>query len=129
MSLADDHGHLGSILPPLESFTWTLDDPGATVATVYQLDERAFTVKFQFPQALDSPLDYAVIVWGFRNETRNPSIGENIDVLGYARIRPTRIPPLSFPTRRPAQEAWQRTRRQVSSWATRLRPRTRTTMC
>ena len=87
LSLADDHGHLGSILPPLESFTWTLDDPGDTVATVYQLDERAFTVKFQFPQALDSPSDYAVIVWGFRNETRNPSIGENIDVLGYARIR------------------------------------------
>ena len=74
MSLADDHGHLGSILPPLESFTWTLDDPGDTVATVYQLDERAFTAKFQFPQALDSPLDYAVIVWGFRNETRNPSM-------------------------------------------------------
>ena len=87
LSLADDHGHLGSILPPLESSTWTLDDPGDTVATVYQLDERAFTVKFQFPQALDSPSDYAVIIWGFRNETRNPSIGENIDVLGYARIR------------------------------------------
>ena len=49
LSLADDHGHLGFILPPLESFTWTLDDPVATVATVYQLDERAFTVKFQFP--------------------------------------------------------------------------------
>ena len=87
LSLADDRGYLGSILPPLESSTWTLDDPGDTVATVYQLDERAFTVKFLFPPALDSPSDYAVIIWGFRNETRNPSIGENIDVLGYARIR------------------------------------------
>ena len=87
LSLADDHGHLGSILPPLESGSWMLDHPGDTVAVVYQLDERAFTVMFLFPPALGSPSDYAVIVWGFRNETRNPSIGENIDALGYARIR------------------------------------------
>ena len=87
LSLADDHGFLGSILPPLESGSWTLDDPGDTVATVYQLDERAFTVKFQFPQALDSPSDYVVLVWGYTDDTRTPTIGDNIDVLGYARIR------------------------------------------
>ena len=129
LSLADDHGHWGFILPPLQSESWILDHPGDTVAVVYQLDERAFTVIFLFPQALGSPSDYAVIVWGFRNETRNPSIGETLTRSDTPASAPTRIPPLSFPTRRPAQEAWQRTRRQVSSWATRLRPRTRTTMC
>ena len=87
LSLADDRGYVGSILPPLESFTWILDDPGDTVATVYRLDERAFTVTFQFPQALGSPSDYAVLVWGYKDDTRTPTIGDNIDVLGYARIR------------------------------------------
>ena len=66
---------------------WILEDPGDTVATVYQLDERAFTVKFQFPQALDSPSDYVVLVWGYKDDTRTPTIGDNIDMLGYARIR------------------------------------------
>ena len=87
LSLADDHGIVGHILPPLESGSWILDDPGDTVATVYQLDERAFTVTFQFPQALGSPSDYAVLVWGYKDDTRTPTIGDNIDVLGYARIR------------------------------------------
>ena len=74
-------------MPPLESGSWILDDPGDTVATVYQLDERAFTVTFQFPQALGSPSDYAVLVWGYKDDTRTPTIGDNIDVPGYARIR------------------------------------------
>ena len=52
LSLADDHGHLGFILPPLESESWILDHPGDTVAVVYQLDERAVTVMFLFPPAL-----------------------------------------------------------------------------
>ena len=86
-SLATAHGSVGSILPPLESGSWILDDPGDAVATVYQLDERAFTVKFQFPQALDSPSDYVVLVWGYKDDTRTPTLGDNIDVLGYARIR------------------------------------------
>ena len=96
LSLADDHGFVGSILPPLESGSWTLDDPGDTVATVYQLDERAFTVKFQFPQALDSPSDYVVLVWGYKDDTRTPTIGDNIDMLGYARIRDENTAP-QFP--------------------------------
>ena len=89
LSLADEgDSFVGHILPPLAGGRiWSLDNPGDTVATVYQLDERAFTVKFLFPQALDSPSDYVVIVWGFRDETRIQSIGENDDVLGYARIR------------------------------------------
>ena len=87
LSLADDHGFVGSILPPLESGSWTLDDPGDTVATIYRLDGRQFTVTFQFPQALDSPSDYAVLVWGYQDATRVPTIGDDIDLLGYARIR------------------------------------------
>ena len=88
LSFAGEGDSVGLILSPLaDGRIWSLDNPWDTVATVYQLDERAFTVKFQFPQALDSPSDYVVIVWGFRDETRIPSIGENIDVLGYARIR------------------------------------------
>ena len=96
LSLADDQGHVGHILPPLESRNWILEDPGDTVATVYQLDERAFTVKFQFPQALDSPSDYVVLVWGYKDDTRTPTIGDNIDMLGYARIRDENTAP-QFP--------------------------------
>ena len=88
LSLADDQGYLGSILPPLDdNRIWILEDPGDTVATVYQLAERVFTVTFPFPTALSSPSDYVVIVFGFRDERRTPSIGNNIDVLGYALIR------------------------------------------
>ena len=77
--------------------SWTLDDPGDTVATVYQLDEGAFTVKFQFPQALDSPSDYVVLVWGYKDDTRTQSIYEDsVDPLGYARIRDENTAP-QFP--------------------------------
>ena len=85
---ADDRGYAGSILPPFnDGLRWTLEDPGDTVATVYLLEDRTFTVTFTFPQALGSPSDYAVTVSGFRDASRTPSIGENIDILGYARIR------------------------------------------
>ena len=47
--LADDYDYLGTILPPLECVRWLLDGTSHTVATVYQLDEGTFTVKFQFP--------------------------------------------------------------------------------
>ena len=96
LSLVDDQGHVGHILPPLESGSWILDDPGDTVATVYQLDERAFTVKFQFRQALGSPSDYVVRVLGYKDDTRTPTIGDNIDMLGYARIRDENTAP-QFP--------------------------------
>ena len=88
LSFAGEGDSVGHILPPLAGGRiWSLDNPGDTVAAVYQLDGRAFTVAFQFPQALESPSDYAVLIWGFRDENRTPSIGENIDVLGYTRIR------------------------------------------
>ena len=94
--LADDYDYLGTILPPLESGRWLLDGTSHTVATVYQLDEGAFTVKFQFPQALDSPSDYVVLVWGYKDDTRTPTIGDNIDMLGYAHIRDENTAP-QFP--------------------------------
>ncbi len=85
---ADESGYAGSILPPLDdNRSWNLDDPGDSVATEYRLDEDTFTVKFQFPKALGDPSDYVVIVCGFRDESRTPFIRENIDILGYARIR------------------------------------------
>ena len=94
LSLANGRDLVGFILPSLEGGRrWLLENPGDTVATVYQLYERSFTVKFPFPQMLDSPSDYTVIVWGFRDESRTPSIGENIDILGYARIRAENIAP------------------------------------
>ena len=97
LSLANGRDLVGFILPSLEGGRrWLLENPGDTVATVYQLYERSFTVKFPFPQMLDSPSDYTVIVWGFRDESRTPSIGENIDILGYARIRAENIAPTNM---------------------------------
>ena len=86
---ADDYGYAGSILPPLKGgWTWTLEDPGDTVATVYELDDGAFTVTFPFPSGLGgNPSDYAVVVWGFQDASRTPTINDAIDMLGYARIR------------------------------------------
>ena len=100
MSLVTDNDYVGLILPPLESGNWILEYPGDTVATVYRLDGRQFTVTFQFPQALESPSDYVVLVWGYKDDTRTPTIGDNIDMLGYARIRNENNAP-QFPTRRP----------------------------
>ena len=87
LSPADGYDYSGSVLPALGGWEWTLDEPGDSIATVYQLDERAFTVEFPFPQALENPSDYVVVVWGYEDETRTPRIAPNIDVLGYARIR------------------------------------------
>ena len=93
LSPANEPDYTGAILPPLnDGETWILDEPGDTVAVVYELPalvshDRVFTVKFTFPPALGSPSGYVVVVWGFQNETRTPTIGEKVDVLGYARIR------------------------------------------
>ena len=97
---ADKGEYLGSILPPLSvgEGSWILDDPGDSVAPQYLLVPatradgmrglfRRFIIQFPFPEALGNPSDYVVGVWGFRDGTRTPEIGENVDVLGYARIR------------------------------------------
>ena len=90
LSLADKQEYLGFILPPFEDGRkWDLDNLGDSVATEFRLHERAFTIEFPFPQALGSPSDYVVLVWGFGDESRTPNIGEviDLDLLGYARIR------------------------------------------
>ena len=90
LSPAGDFVFSGWIVPEAqEGRRWILDSPGLTVATVYRLNDRAFIVKFPFPQALDSPSEYALIVWGFADESRTPILGDAVDVLGYARIRST----------------------------------------
>ena len=80
----------GSILPPLPAgWEWGALDPGYAVATDYPPDPSAssFTVTFPFPEALDEPTDYVVVVWGFQDDKRVPTINEHFDRLGYARIR------------------------------------------
>ena len=81
---------VGSILPGLETGNWTLDDPGDTVAGKYLInpETRSFIIEFPFPQKLEGvSSDYVVAVWGFQDTSRTPTIGENLDLLGYARIR------------------------------------------
>ena len=87
LTKAGDDSYVGSILPPLKGgWTWTLD-LADSVATVYELDDRAFTVTFPFPKALIRPSDFVVVAWGFQDASRTPTIYDEIDVLGYARIR------------------------------------------
>ena len=88
---ADDGKQVGGILEPLPSNrTWALDDPGDVVAYTYRIDNatNTFIVVFDFPEGLgDNLSDYVVLVRGFQDSDRVPTIGDNIDTLGYARIR------------------------------------------
>ena len=87
---AADGAWVGSILPALETGKWTLDDAGDTIAGKYLInpDARVFIIEFPFPEKLEgTPSDYVVAVWGFQDASRSPTIGENLDLLGYARIR------------------------------------------
>ena len=85
---ADGYGSVGSLLPQQNAGRrWILDDSGDVVASEYRLGDGTFTVRFRPPSALGDPSDYVVLVWGFQDDSRTPVIGENADVLGYARIR------------------------------------------
>ena len=66
---------------------WNLNNLGDSIAAIYRLSDREFTIEFRFPEALGEPSDYVVVVWGFRDANRTPSISEHVDILGYARIR------------------------------------------
>ena len=82
---SDGYEFAGWILP--HPRTWNRLYPGTSTATEYRLEGNTFTVKFPFNSALGDPSEYVVNVWGFRDESRVPFIGETIDLLGYARIR------------------------------------------
>ena len=88
---ADNWEWGGFILPPLPgNRTWNLDDhPGDSVAKRYLFypATRKFVIEFAFPQALGNPQDYVVIVRGFQDTTQEAVISDEIDTLGYARIR------------------------------------------
>ena len=88
LSPADQFDHTGTIFPPLDDdWYWNLDDPGDTNALEYRLEDGSFTINFRLRQGLRAHSNYVVLIWGFRDDTRTPYIGENIDMLGYARIR------------------------------------------
>ncbi len=80
---------VGAILPkPAGGGKWVLDDfPGWSVAVIYDVQAQSFRIEFPFPKALETPTDYVVVIRGFQNAEREPSIGTNDDILGYARIR------------------------------------------
>ena len=81
---------LGSILPPPRTGRiWILDDPGDVQATTFAVNEadRRFQIRFEFPTALGDPEDVVVLVLGYQNADREPTIGSKVDPLGYTRIR------------------------------------------
>ena len=93
LSPADEHTATGNILPPLEAGrSWNTERTGSTVAADYRLEGQTFTVTFEFPTRLGTdPSTYVVVVWGFQDESRTPTISEVLDILGYARIRTEQI--------------------------------------
>ena len=87
LSSVTGYDYVGTILPPLIVGQWQLNDPGDIVATDYRLEQGKFTVRFRSPGALGDPPDYVILLWGFPDASRTPFVGEEIDVLGHARIR------------------------------------------
>ena len=90
LTRADSYDFAGWILWPHPG--WVLQSPGDVVATTYRYvntaEMRSFIVEMPFPENLHGdPSDYVVEVLGFQDASGTPTIGENIDLLGYARIR------------------------------------------
>ena len=85
ISAANGREHVGAILPG-DDWVFGPEDAGASKHHYYPATGE-FILEFPFPRILGEPSDYVIVVWGFQDETRTPFIGENIDILGYARIR------------------------------------------
>lgn len=78
----------GWVLPHLEvGRKWVPSEYIHAITTTYELDGRSFHIEFPLPEGLEIPTDYVVVVEGFQNGERTPTIGRNVDNLGYARIR------------------------------------------
>ena len=84
---ANDYEHTGSVFPRLPSGQWILNDPGDVVAPEYELHDGTFTVRFRPRAGLGDPSEYVLLVWGFQDGNRTPFFGDELDVLGHARIR------------------------------------------
>ena len=85
---ADGYDYFGSIFPPFDDdWHWVSETPGSTVALEYEVDEGKFRVKFQLRQGRLDPSNYVVVVLGFPDGSRTPFVREEIDTLGFARIR------------------------------------------
>ena len=88
----EEHGIAGGILPSLPSGrTWDLSNSDSLVASTYTILDQTteeFIINFPFASHMvGEPSDYVVSVHGFQDATRTPTIGTDIDLLGYARIR------------------------------------------
>ena len=86
----DELKYPGSILSPrTDGAEWDLSNLGSVVANTYRIYQAdgTFHVEFSFPTVLGNPSDYAITVWGFQDASQTPTISENADILGYARIR------------------------------------------
>ncbi len=85
ISNASEIDFAGSILPGND---WVFDpgDAGASAHHYYPAT-NTFILEFPFPEVLGEPSNYAIVVWGFPDHSRTPFTDEDIDILGYARIR------------------------------------------
>lgn len=87
-SISEGREVIGSILPKLPAGrSWTLDDPGDTVADVFELDGNSFSVRFRWPAAAGGPAGKRIIVWGYADASRRPAWGDGADSLGTSMIR------------------------------------------
>ena len=89
MRPVDSWDSLGIILPyAIVGSGWIIGDGDAQASTyvIFQADKR-FHIVFPFPTVLGPPEDVVIVVLGYQNADREPTIGSKVDLLGYARIR------------------------------------------
>ena len=79
---------IGSILPKLtDGRSWVLDDPADVVADRFDVNEKSFSISFQWPAAAGNPIGKRISIWGYNNAGRTPVIGNRADSLGASIIR------------------------------------------
>ncbi len=82
---------LGSILPKLtDGRSWILDDTADVVADRFDVNGNSFSVIFRWPAGAGNPIGKLIIVWGYNNTSRTPTLGvsgNTDDALGASLIR------------------------------------------